>query len=369
MAIKIRPARRQAIPLRVAFVGETNSGKTYSSVSLALHMAQELGLENEKVVVIDSEVVDSGEDSTGSCEKYCGDWCRCSDCQGHGIKLSGFSTILLSPKEQHPDDYCAALSVCKASEIPIVVIDSMSHEWEACLRVVDGIKARARNKWAEPWGEVTPIHDRFMRAVLTYPGHVIATLRGKEKYKTENRKVTSLGIQPIQKPGVLYEFDIGFFVENATAHVIKTRAAEIHGRSFDRPGLTLAKSLLLWAGGGHEEQSQAKAREAQEKGPEPPSRERGDQPREPGEQPARQPGSEARRLRSELIKLGKSPAAKEMPTHFLVELRFRFKEAGLDRAKLIALSGWATDKMHASQESEEPQPNPSNFDDPFSDPV
>lgn len=255
---QLRPARRKQIPLRVGFLAESGNGKTYTMLATALHLAQALGLPASAIGVIDTETVDMGEDAQGSSEKYEGVACGCEQCGKHGIRFEGWQTILLPPGEQNSDDYIGAIDACRAAGIQILCIDSMTHEWEQILAMKD--QMGGNNKWTA-WGQVMPYHDRFMKAWQTYPGHVLATIRGKEKHTQEGKTIVKLGVLPIQKPGIEHEFDVMLFVQDEGRHsrVVKTRADELQGRSFDRPGLRLASDLLTWSRRGEPLQAKPEA--------------------------------------------------------------------------------------------------------------
>src|SRR5690606_14935177 len=97
-----------------------------------------------------------------------------------------------------------------------------------------------------------------MAAVMSYPGHVFCTVRMKEKHAQERdeRKgkdvVRSLGLLPIQRAGIEYEFDVALFVHGAgsAGEVAKTRSSRLRElRTFTAPGARLAEELLAWSRG------------------------------------------------------------------------------------------------------------------------
>ncbi len=250
--VVLRKAQRREINLRVGLLGAAGDGKTYTALAVAHHLANLQGLPPDKIGVVDSEVsLSAKREQVASAEKYVGEACRCVDCQGHGLSFGEFQLACLDPGSRRPQDYCEALAALRAAQCQIVVIDSISHEWEACLQMVDD--ASAQNKWAQGWSKVTPLHDRFIADMMAYPGHLLATMRGKEKHeqaKEGGKKVIrSKGVQPIQRPGILFEFDVALFLQKARAIVIKTRAAQLADRAFDRPGSELARALNAWANG------------------------------------------------------------------------------------------------------------------------
>ncbi|MCW8137285.1 MAG: AAA family ATPase [Planctomycetota bacterium] len=240
--VAFKRAVRREVKLRVALMGPSGGGKTYSALALATHLVDD----PDAIFVADSEVSGTGDQAQGSAEKYVGDWCRCSRCQGHG-KVFGFQSALLPKGSQTPNDYVEAIAAAAAAGAKVLILDSITHEWEACLELVDG--GKGPNKFAG-WAKVTPLHDRFVQAVLTFPGHVICTMRTKDKHKQEGKEIVSLGELPVQRVGIEYEFDIALFVSGSRARVVKSRAAALTDRIFDRPGRELAELMLAWANTG-----------------------------------------------------------------------------------------------------------------------
>lgn len=232
-------AVRGGIKLRVLIVGKSGAGKTYTALALATHLARAMG--GAPIALADSE--------DDSAKKYAGEPCGCHACRGHGAACFEFDKLCLT--RCSPDDYMDAMAAAAANDYGVLVLDSISHEWEGpggCLRMVDASQRQSRNKHAA-WGPVTQKHQAFLSAVRRWPGHLIATCRAKEKHSSEGGKVVSLGVLPVQREGIEYEFDVVVFLDGARASVVKTRASKLEGWLGDRPGLDLARVLHEWAEG------------------------------------------------------------------------------------------------------------------------
>ena len=263
-----RTAKRRTVQLRVGMVGQSGHGKTRTLLQVLCHGADLLEIPRSSVGLIDSEVTAEDEqDEQGSAEKYEGEPCLCAQCVGQGITLEGFQVLLLPAGKQSPDDYTQAVAAARSAGIKILGLDSISHEWEAAKRLKDQISANSSaNDWTA-WSTVTPMHERFIRSMQAYPGHVFATMRGKEKHEqTPDRKVKSLGVLPVQRPMIEYEFDFIAFLSSSNANLVKSRASTLNQRHYDRPGKALVTDLLAWASTGDaaKQRAHAKAQEAQE---------------------------------------------------------------------------------------------------------
>lgn len=112
--------------------------------------------------------------------------------------------------------YMEALQVAARARYDGVFIDSVSHGYEGqngLLEFVGRIGEDSGDTFGAGWRKATPLQKRFIDAILSYPGHIVLTVRTKvayvvelnEKGKNEPRKV---GTKPIQREGFFYEFDL-----------------------------------------------------------------------------------------------------------------------------------------------------------------
>ena len=192
MKFTFKKAVRSASKLRLAISGASGSGKTYS----ALLLAKGIG---GRIAVIDTE--------RGSASLY-------ADMEG----MPEFDVLELDAPFS-PERYAEAIAAAESAGYDILIIDSMSHEWNGkggCLEEVDNI-ARARyrgNTWSA-WTEMTPRHRKFVDAMLTSKLHIIATMRSKTEVAQDvdangKKVVKKLGMKVEQRDGVDYEFTIMF---------------------------------------------------------------------------------------------------------------------------------------------------------------
>lgn len=238
---KFRTAARRAVWLRLLLLALTKQGKTYTALSVAHHMAKIMGLGPEKIFVIDAEPV--GEGDIGRSELEAGAFCRCQRCGGRGIKIEGHQVAVLGAHELNPFGYVETIQAARLAGAAILVVDGITPEWEACLQEVD--ESQLKDKHAR-WGPPTKKHDAFLRELKTFPGHVLVTCRVKEKHEKQGGELVSLGLQPIQRDGIGYEFDAELDLHRARG-TLRSRIDMLNARTWERPGEDLAELLLKWS--------------------------------------------------------------------------------------------------------------------------
>jgi hypothetical protein len=207
--------------------GPSGAGKTYS----ALRMATGLG---GKIALIDTE--------RGSASKY-------SD---------RFAFDVVDLDEPTISNYTSAINLANESNYNVLIIDSLSHAWQQLLEKVEQLaqKKYKGNSWSA-WSEGTPVQRNFVKAILGFKGHVIATMRSKTEWVTEKdgdsgkSRPVRIGLAPEQGKGIEYEFDILLELnqENA-ATVIKDRTGKFQGKFIEQIGEPFGKELVAWLSEG-----------------------------------------------------------------------------------------------------------------------
>ena len=112
------------------------------------------------------------------------------------------------PPPHHPRRFSEVIEYAISKGTECLVIDSISHEWEGrggCLELLEEVqKAQRTANSYTAWKTVTPLHNKFIEAMLQAPIHIIATMRAKQDYVLEQndkgkavpKKVGLKGIQP-----------------------------------------------------------------------------------------------------------------------------------------------------------------------------
>jgi hypothetical protein len=158
MTFQIVTAQRQKAKLRIGLSGPSGSGKTYS----ALLMASGLASSWDKICLIDTE--------NGSGELY--------------SNLGPYNVLTLTAPFS-PERYIEAIKAAEAAGMEVIIIDSVTHEWDGkggALEINEHL-AQAKykgNTWAA-WSETTPRHQKFIDTIVQSPVHVITTVRNKQE--------------------------------------------------------------------------------------------------------------------------------------------------------------------------------------------
>ena len=199
-------AKREKIWLKILLGGASGSGKSYSALRLATGLAKK---GNSRIAVIDTEA--------GRIRYYADEF--------------DFDDLQLS-EPYTPEKYINAIDEAIDGGYTILIIDSISHEWNYCVEEHDKMPGNSYTNWAK----ITPRHDKFMEKVLQAPIHVIATVRGKDEYVLEekNGKQTpkKVGLGYKQRDGVEYNYTATFNIAQDThiAEVTKDNTHIFEGR-------------------------------------------------------------------------------------------------------------------------------------------
>jgi len=217
-------ATRNKAKLKLAISGPSGSGKTFSALRLAHGLTS-------KVAYIDTE--------NSSASLY-------SD-------RFSFDVLDIAPPFTH-DKFITAINDAVAGGYECVVIDSASHFWEGILEYKNKLDARGGNSYTN-WNEAGAKFKTILDAVLQSPLHVICCLRSKmdhvqekdDRGKTTIRKV---GLAPIMRDGIEYEFTTVFDVDMAhNAKTSKDRTG-LFGDTIFQVSEDTGKTLLAWMESG-----------------------------------------------------------------------------------------------------------------------
>ena len=118
-----------------------------------------------------------------------------------------------------PRKYIQCIHEAEKLGYDIIIIDSISHEWNGeggCLDLHTRECASGKGNSFTAWGKITPLHNLFVQALTASPCHIIATIRSKTDHViNESRQVIKVGLAPVQRDNIEYEFSTVFDISMA----------------------------------------------------------------------------------------------------------------------------------------------------------
>lgn len=224
--MQFRKATKEQSKLRLALMGVSGSGKTYSALAIASGLGS-------KIAMVDTE--------RGSASKY----------------ADIFSFDVLDLDVYSPDNFVKAIDAAAQAGYDVLIIDSLSHAWAGILEIVDKrAAADPRGNSFAQWRIASPKHNRLVDTILKAPLHIIATMRSKTEWlveKDERGKQVpkKVGTAPVQRDGIEYEFDmVGDLNFDHQLVITKSRIPGFQDEVIDRPGARLGEQLLAWLESG-----------------------------------------------------------------------------------------------------------------------
>ena len=203
MAFNINKAVREKIFAKIALMGGSGSGKTYSALRLATGMATALEPilgRPAKIGMLNAE-------------------------QSRGLYYANEFKYDIADIEapHHPERYVEAIDFFVKQGYDILIMDTTSKEWEGkggCLEL-----QQLAGGTYQAWAKVTPRHDKFITAIAESPIHIIATMRGKDQYAMETSddgkvSVKKLGVGAKQREGFEFDFTSTFLVDQIDNHAV-----------------------------------------------------------------------------------------------------------------------------------------------------
>lgn len=231
MSFEVRKAQRQGARLLIQLSGVSGSGKTYTALQLAYGLA---GKDASKVVLIDTEN-------------------RRGSLYADILPAKAKFNIIDFYAPFSPDRYVQAIDAAVAAGAEVIVIDSVSHEWES----EGGCEWIANQSRFPDWKLAKKLHKRFMTHMLQSPAHIIACTRAREKVDfSDPKNPIKLGIQPIQEKNFSYEATVSLMMHNQgiSQDVLKCPAElqAVLGRAEGYIGAREGQQLRKWVDGAEQ---------------------------------------------------------------------------------------------------------------------
>lgn len=214
-----KKAERVNVKAKVAIAGPSGSGKTYGALTLATSIAN-----GKDIALLDSE---------GDRGLY---------------EANNFDYFHESLEDTSSEGYIKKIKEAEKAGIGVLIIDSISHEWEN----ITAEKDRMPGNPFQNWSKLTPRHDKFVNCILKSKMHIICTIRAKDKYVMElndkgKQSVSKLGVGIVQRDTIEYEFTTVLMMEHKTllATAVKDNTNIFDGES-TRITANHGEKLYLW---------------------------------------------------------------------------------------------------------------------------
>lgn len=222
--MNLQQASRTQAKVKMGIQGPSGSGKTYSSLKIAYGLTGDWN----KICVVDSE--------NGSSNLY--------------SHLGQFNVLRIG-QPFSPEKYIEAMQLAENAGMEVLILDSISHEWESVLDIHSNMAGNSFTNWSK----VSPRHSQFVQKMLQSPAHIIATIRTRQDYvlTDKNGKMVpeKVGLKGVQRDGIDYEFHIVFDLDikhNASASKDRT------GLFMDKPPYVITSKhgerILNWCQAG-----------------------------------------------------------------------------------------------------------------------
>lgn len=198
-------AKREKQKALIGITGPSGSGKTVGAILLAYGMMKEAypDLTEEdlwkKIGIADTE---HRRSKTYEGQRF-GD-----------VKIGQFFHIDFKPP-YNTNRYTSAINALIKAGCEVVITDSLSHQWQGEGGVVETHGQMPGNSF-QNWGKLAVESTTLVKSLTSSSVHMITTMRVKTDYAMvqENGKTkpVKLGMKPVQKDDMEYEFDTVFSV-------------------------------------------------------------------------------------------------------------------------------------------------------------
>lgn len=228
--MQLRQATRQKAKIRLGLSAVSGGGKTFSAIKIAEGLCGDLS----KVAIIDTE--------NGSADLY--------------AHLGPYQVLTLTAPFT-PERYIEAIKTCETAGIEVIIIDSITHEWDGPGGILSISSAMSGNSYTN-WAKLTPRHDAFINAILQSTSHIITTVRRKQDYEMSKgadgkTTVQKVGLKEVTRDG--FEYEVTLNLELDTAHYAKAskdRTGLFIGKPEFVPSVDTGKLLREWCESGAE---------------------------------------------------------------------------------------------------------------------
>lgn len=219
-------AKKEQLWAKILLNAPSGGGKTYSALKVAAGIAKKCG---SRVAAIDTE--------NGRIKYYADEF--------------DFDDLQLT-EPYAPEKYIEAVNTAVDAGYKVLIVDSVTHEWNYCLDLVSNIPGT--NSYVK-WKTVTPRHNAFVEKIIQSPIYIISTVRGKDEYVLDNSSGKNIpkkvGLGYSQRDGLEFEYTITLNLDQ-TSHRFTATKDNTHlfeGR-FDVLTEKDGEAIYEWANSG-----------------------------------------------------------------------------------------------------------------------
>lgn len=222
-------AVRARVPLLVGLTAPSSGGKTKSALRLADGMRR---VDGGRTFLIDTEA--------NRALHYAAD---------HDFQHVPFGAPF------SPADYLAAVDHCMSKGATVIIIDSVSHEWEGAggvldmhdqelTRIAGNDHIKREKNTMRAWGPAKRAHGLLVRTLLQTPAHFILCYRAKPKLKIKKGKAPEeRGYMPIGGEDLVFELGVNCLLLPG-ARGVPTWSSEEEGERFTMKRPDWAEPIL-----------------------------------------------------------------------------------------------------------------------------
>lgn len=234
--VNIRPVQSGQSKIVLGFAGQSGDGKTYT----ALLVARGLVDKPEEIGFLDTE------NKRGSL---------------YADILDGKFLIGDLYPPFSPTRYAQAIKQFQDAGVKVLVIDSVTHEWEGdggCDDIANAPKADGTARKVANWIEAKREHKKFMNVLLQSNMNIICCIRAREKVKVEmisgKSEFTSQGLQPVCEKNFMFELTASVLMANEgknQKHLkVPSFLKDAFGDGNAYLGVDTGKKIRKWLDGG-----------------------------------------------------------------------------------------------------------------------
>ena len=160
-----------------------------------------------------------------------------------------------------PSRYSQAIQQFQDSGVKVLVIDSVTHEWEGtggCDEIANAPKADGSPRKVANWIEAKREHKKFMNVLLQANMDIICCIRAREKTDFTNPSLPkSLGLQPVCEKNFMFEMTASIMMGNQGKtqfhSKVPTFLKEAFGTGQGYLGIETGKNIRAWLDKGKKE--------------------------------------------------------------------------------------------------------------------